>query len=186
MDFIIIFGPPAVGKMTVGVELAKISGLKLFHNHMTIDLVLNFFDWESPQFKLSNEIRQRIFEEVATSDLDGLIFTFVWALNDDRDKTYIDNICSIFRAQGANIHFVELYSDVSTRLQRNVTEFRLQQKPTKKDTEHSTKNILKWEDKYKMNSENDFFYPESHLRIDNTNLSATEAAYKIAKHFKLH
>ena len=41
--FIQIIGPQAVGKMTVGQELAKITGLKLFHNHMTIDLVSNFF-----------------------------------------------------------------------------------------------------------------------------------------------
>ena len=44
MKFVVIFGPPAVGKMTVGQELAKLTGLKLFHNHMTIELVLNFFD----------------------------------------------------------------------------------------------------------------------------------------------
>ena len=40
---VIIMGPPAVGKMTVGQELAKITGLKLFHNHITIDLVSEFF-----------------------------------------------------------------------------------------------------------------------------------------------
>ena len=43
MKLVLIFGPQAVGKMTVGQELAKITGLKLFHNHMTIDLVSNFF-----------------------------------------------------------------------------------------------------------------------------------------------
>ena len=42
MKFILIFGPQAVGKMTVGQELAKITNLKLFHNHMTIDLVGHF------------------------------------------------------------------------------------------------------------------------------------------------
>ena len=36
MKFILIFGPQAVGKMTVGQELQKITGLKLFHNHMTL------------------------------------------------------------------------------------------------------------------------------------------------------
>jgi len=35
---IILFGPPAVGKMTVGKELADLTGLKLFHNHMTYKL----------------------------------------------------------------------------------------------------------------------------------------------------
>ena len=38
MKFIIITGPQAVGKMTVGQELTKITGLKLLHNHMTIIL----------------------------------------------------------------------------------------------------------------------------------------------------
>lgn len=37
--FVLIFGPQAVGKMTVGQELAKMTDLKLFHNHMTIDLL---------------------------------------------------------------------------------------------------------------------------------------------------
>ncbi|SCC34198.1 Uncharacterized protein BW664_02852 [Bacillus mycoides] len=43
MKFILIFGPQAVGKMTVGQELAKITDLKLFHNHMKIDLVKYIF-----------------------------------------------------------------------------------------------------------------------------------------------
>ena len=43
MKLVIIFGPHAVGKMTVGQELSKITGLKLFHNHMTIDIVSDLF-----------------------------------------------------------------------------------------------------------------------------------------------
>ncbi len=33
MKFILLFGPQAVGKMTIGQELAKITDLKLLHNH---------------------------------------------------------------------------------------------------------------------------------------------------------
>jgi len=40
---VIIMGAQAAGKMTVGQELAKITDLKLFHNHMTFDLVSEFF-----------------------------------------------------------------------------------------------------------------------------------------------
>ena len=47
MKLVIIFGPQAVGKMTAGQELEKITGLKLFHNHMTNDLVSCFFDYGS-------------------------------------------------------------------------------------------------------------------------------------------
>src|SRR4026208_1379641 len=98
MKFVIIFGPPAVGKMTVGYELAKLTGFRLFHNHMTIELVLNFFDFGQPQFhRLVGEFRRRIFEEVATSDLPGLIFTYVWALDQPSDKAEMDASCGLFR-----------------------------------------------------------------------------------------
>jgi len=103
--------------MTVGTELAKLTGLKLFHNHMTIELVLNFFDWQSPQFKLSNEFRHRIFEEVASSDLDGMIFTYVWALDVESDKHYIDKIVALFTKESAEVYFVELKANLETRLE---------------------------------------------------------------------
>ena len=183
MKFVIIFGPPAVGKMTVGFELAKLTGLKLFHNHLTIDLVLNFFDFGDPQFhSLVAEFRRRIFEEAAASDLPGLIFTFVWAIDLESEKTYVEQICDIFRAKGADVYFVELEADLSERLKRNESEFRLSQKPPKRDVEKSKENLLAQE-KYKLNTDGDFFYAENYLKINNTNLSAEEAAQIIAKKF---
>ncbi len=75
MKLVVIFGPPAVGKMAVGRELAKLTGFKLFHNHMTIELVIEFFDYGTPKFNILNqEFRRRIFEEVASSDLPGYDF----------------------------------------------------------------------------------------------------------------
>ena len=171
MDFVIIFGPPAVGKMTVGAELQNLTGLKLFHNHMTIDLVLPLFEWGSPQFKLVSEFRQRIFEEAATSDLPGLIFTCVWAFDQPSEKEYIDKCCAPFREQNANIYFVELEADLEVRLHRNKTEFRLQEKPSKRDIAESEARLLRNEKNY--------------LRINNTKLSAVEAAQMIADRFSL-
>ena len=76
MKFILIFGPQAVGKMTVGHELAKITDSKVFHNHMTIDLVSPFFDYSTKEAKrLVSLFRNEIFEEVSKSDLYGMIFT---------------------------------------------------------------------------------------------------------------
>ena len=59
-------------------------GAILLGNHMTIDLVSNFFGYgsESGQ-RLVKLFRKEIFEEVAKSDLPGLIFTFVWAFNEE-------------------------------------------------------------------------------------------------------
>ena len=39
MKLVILYGPPGVGKLTVGRELAARTGFKLFHNHLTVDLV---------------------------------------------------------------------------------------------------------------------------------------------------
>jgi len=185
VKFVILFGPPAVGKMTVGNELSMLTGLKLFHNHMTIDLVLNFFDWGSPQFSLSSEFRNRIFEEVASSELYGLVFTYVWALDREEDKRYIDKICDIFSAASADIYFVELEADLNTRLQRNVSEFRLKNKPSKRNIAQSNQNLLDSQDKYKLNSTGDFFYQDNYLRIDNSTKEAVDVASEIAKKFNL-
>ena len=186
MKFIVIFGPPAVGKMSVGHELAKLTGLKLFHNHMTIDLVLNFFDFGHPRFhKLVAEFRRQVFEEVAASELPGLIFTFVWALDLESDRAFIERSCDIFREKGAGIYFVELEAELSERLKRNESEFRLSQKPPKRDIEKSRERLLKDGENYRLNSNGDFFYKENYLKIENTNLSAYEAAQRIAETFEL-
>jgi hypothetical protein len=184
MNFIVIFGPPAVGKMTVGAELAQRTGFKLFHNHMTIELVLNFFPFGHPQFgELVAEFRQRIFEEVAASDLPGLIFTYVWALNDPVDKANIDAYTALFRQQGGGIYYVELEAEQSERLTRNSTEFRLAHKPSKRDIARSEHNLLAADQRYTLNSTNDFFYHENYLKINNTAMSAAAAAELIVARF---
>lgn len=184
MHFVVIFGPPAVGKMTVGYELAQLTGFKLFHNHMTIDLVLNFFPYGHPQFgKLVGEFRRRIVEEVAASDLPGLIFTYVWALDDPGDKAEVDNYCAIFRQHGSQVYFVELEATFDERLKRNRTPFRLKHKPSKRKIMLSEQNLLDAEDRYKLNSTNDFFYQENYLKIDNSWLSASETAKSIVDAF---
>ena len=184
MHFVVIFGPPAVGKMTVGSELAQLTGFKLFHNHMTIDLVLNFFPFGHPQFgTLVGALRRRILEEVAASDLLGLIFTYVWALNDPADKACIDDYATIFRDRGGNVYFVELEAEQAERLTRNSTAFRLTHKPSKRDIVRSQHNLLDADERYKLNSSDAFFYQENYLKINNTSLSAAETAKKIVNTF---
>ena len=43
MKLIFIYGPPAVGKLTVAKKLAQLTGYTVFHLHQTIDLVTQFF-----------------------------------------------------------------------------------------------------------------------------------------------
>ena len=43
--------------MTVGQELAKETGLKLFHNHMTIDLLEPLFGFSPEMWRLTHLFR---------------------------------------------------------------------------------------------------------------------------------
>ena len=64
VTLVIIFGPPAVGKMAVGLELERLTGFRLFHNHMTVDPIIRLFPFESaPYRRLVMELRRRIFED---------------------------------------------------------------------------------------------------------------------------
>ncbi|MDF2629553.1 MAG: hypothetical protein K0R39_3384, partial [Symbiobacteriaceae bacterium] len=170
MHFVIIFGPPAVGKMTVGLELQKLTGMPLFHNHMTIEPLLRIFPYGSPPFaRLNEEFRTRIFEEAAASDLPGLIFTYVWAFDVAEDKEFLDKVTAIFTAQGAEVCYVELSSPLGERLRRNETELRLSEKPSKRNLDWSRRNVERTDQRYRMNSNGDFPYPDRHLFIDNSN-----------------
>ncbi len=186
MEFVLIFGPPAVGKMTVGAALARLTGFKLFHNHMTIDLVMHFFPYGEPTAtSLIDEFRRRIFEEVAASDLPGLIFTYVWALDDPGDKACVDSYCAIFRQRGARVHFVELEATQAERLIRNQSDYRLAHKPSKRNLASSEAHLLEIDTRYQLNSRHDFFYPAQHLKIHNTQIDPAAAAAQIVARFGL-
>jgi len=122
--------------MTVGQELEKITGIKLFHNHMTIELVIHFFDYSTDVGKrLVKLFRQEIFEAVADSDQKGLIFTFVRAFDMQDDWDEVAERCHIFESKGGEIFFVELESSLPERIKRNEHPHRLEHKPSKRDVE---------------------------------------------------
>ena len=186
MKFILITGPQAVGKMTVGQELAKITKLKLFHNHMTIELVLNFFDYGTPSFKrLSGLFRKEIFEEVSNSELEGLIFTYVWYFDDKNDWDYIENLTKIFREKGAEIYYVELESDIEVRIQRNKTEHRLNHKPSKRGEYGSNDKLRESLIEHRPNSLEGEIKEKNYLRINNANLEPIIVAQMIKDKFFL-
>lgn len=186
MKFILIFGPQAVGKMTVGDALSKKTGFKLFHNHMTIEPLLKLFPFESPQFQtLNNEFRIRIFEEVANSDLIGLIFTFVWNLNDPKDCNLIQAIKSHYESKGHRVCFVELFAPLEERLMRNETEFRLSEKPSKRDVIASKNRILDSNETARMTSNESDVFEGDYIKIDNTDLLPDDVAKMIEEKFDL-
>ena len=94
MKLLFLIGNGAVGKMTVGQELMKITDLRLFHNHMTIEPVIEIFGHFHPP--AIERVREVIFEEFAKSDNYGMIFTYMWAFDQQSDWDYVEHVKSIF------------------------------------------------------------------------------------------
>ena len=187
MKLVIILGPHAVGKMSVGQELASITGLKLLHNHMTIELVRNFFSVHgSDEGKRLNALfRQEIFEAVANSNLPGLIFTYMFDFDDPSQYEYIGSIIRLFESHNAEICVVELSADFDVRIERNKTENRLQNKPSKRNIQESEKLFRDLEAKYRLNSNDDEAPFNNYFRINNTDILPTEVAKIIKDRFTL-
>lgn len=183
MKLLFLFGNCAVGKMTVGQELAKITDLKLFHNHMTIEPVIEVFgDYNA---KVVTRLREVVFEEFAASDQYGMIFTFMWAFDQQEDWDYIAHVRSIFEPYGTEFYYVELVAPQEIRLQRNSTANRLQNKPSKRDIAASNARLLTDDKKYRCESLEGEIPFANYLRIDNSELTPEVVARMIRQHFDL-
>jgi len=192
MHLVVIFGPPAVGKMTVGHELTKLTGYKLFHNHMTVEPVLDIFAFGSPPYgRLVNAFRRMLMEEAVDSGLPGLVFTFVWGLELDSDHELVSSYVDLVESRGGRVSFVELYADQAERITRNTTEFRLDRKRSKRDVEFSHGNLLQLDQEFVMNTGGvptigeKVWAGRDYLRVDNTDLSAADVAARIGEAFDL-
>jgi hypothetical protein len=107
MKLIFLYGLPATGKLTVAVELAAMTGYKLFHNHLVVDLLLSVFDFGSPPFvELREDIWLSVFEQACRTRLPGLIFTF--APEGTVRPGFIDEVKSTIAGLGGEVDFVEL------------------------------------------------------------------------------
>ena len=192
MKLVFLIGSGAVGKMTVGQELAKITELRLFHNHMAIEPVIEIFgyyDWETIALggfnsQVIDELREVIFREFARSDLLGMIFTYMWAFDHPGDWEYIEHVKDIFRPCGAEFYCAELIAPQEIRLERNATENRIRNKPSKADVALSSERLKK-EDGCRLVSREGEVPFEHYLRIDNSSLPAAEAARLIKESFRL-
>lgn len=83
-----IYGLPAVGKLTVAEEVARLSGYLLFHNHLTVNALRSVFDFGSEPFsEVLHRLRLDVFETAIRSGI-NLIFTnnSAWSGPDPRAR----------------------------------------------------------------------------------------------------
>ena len=183
MKLLILVGSGAVGKMTVGQSIMRKTALRLFHNHMMIEPVIEIFG--EYNHSVVAKLRRTIFEEFLKTEREGLIFTYMWAFDQQADWDYVEHVKQIFAPYGTEFYYVELVAPQEIRLQRNVSENRLRNKASKRDIEASNRRLINDDLKYRCESLPGEIPFENYLRIDNSLLSPQEAARRIQAHFEL-
>lgn len=189
MDLILIVGPQAVGKMTVGRELEKRVNAKLLFNHETIDLFARFLNYTKETFRLSELVRRELFqsfvENEETNATEGIIFTVVIAFENETDWGVLRKWTDTFTQANGTVYFIELEAELDERLQRNIGEDRLIAKPSKRNIDFSRNELVNSAEKHRLNSnpmEVEEKLPEvKYKKIDNTTLSAMDTAEQIVE-----
>lgn len=136
-------------------------------------------------WRLSTLFREEIFQSVTKTNLPGFIFTFVWDFSSHEDWETVDRMCAIFKQQQIPVYFVELQADVDIRLKRNVTENRLEHKPTKRNIAFSEADLLRTIETSRLQSREGEIKATNYVRLQTDDLSASETAEVIIQHFGL-
>lgn len=169
MKLYFLYGPPAVGKLTIAQELHDLTSIPIFHNHMTRDLVLGLYGKDIlDHYDLVETLRNDVLSYCAQHDTD-LIFTFVYGGSDD--DTVIGEYVRSVESHGGQIEFIELTAKKEDLLDRVQDESRTQHKKltNPKIMDEITQDMSKYS------------IPNvDALKIDTSQTSPTEAAKIIA------
>ena len=122
MKLIFLHGPPASGKLTIAEKLSERTGISLFHNHLSRDLVKDIYgDRLRDNYALVDRIRFDVLDYCSKNQTD-LIFTYVYEGSDDDDNVR-DFIKTIEDTKG-EVLFVELSANKEDLINRVDNESR--------------------------------------------------------------
>jgi hypothetical protein len=177
-----LFGPPAVGKMTVGQELSRRTGFRLFHHHQILDLLSPYFEFGTRSFDRLNAVyRTQFFAEAAESGVD-LITTGGWAFDLPAETDPIWNYVRPYVERMGRVYFVELLAPLDVRLERNRTENRR----LHKRTDWATDDYLRrWDGLYRQDSGGTIPFELPFLRLETSDLSIDATVERICAAFNL-
>ena len=174
MRLIFLWGLPGTGKLTVAKELSALTGWRLFHNHLTVDLLLSVVEFGSVPFvELRERIWLSVFEEAAA--LPAMIFTF----NPENSvrQSFIQKTVETIESRGGEVFFVEVVCDPAELERRMDTPERRNHKKLV-----STELFRKLQANGVFDSPK---MPKPHLTLNSTQTSPHENAQMIAGRFSL-
>ena len=176
MILVLLHGPPASGKYTIGRELAARTGFELYHNHLVVDEVLRHHAFGSPEFVADRDHAWRTHLGAAAGEAHRrLIFTF----NPENTvpQEFVDWLFREVPARGGRLHSVAL------RLSEAAIEARLdgeQRRGFRKLTDHALYRKLRDAGAFSRPR-----IPRTDLVLDGETLTAIQAAPRLERHFHL-
>ena len=174
MRLVVLYGPPGVGKLTVGGELATLTGFRLFHNHLTVNLATAIFPWQTPAWdRLVRTLREAVFAEAVQENVD-LILTRTPRTAGPREQDRLHALTEPIRAAGGSVMYVHLTCEPA-ELHR-----RVQQEGRRAFGKLTDPEMLS--QRYVPSATYPF---EPHLHVETTHLSAAGTAAQIAAHYAL-
>jgi hypothetical protein len=115
---IFLYGPPAVGKLTVAKAVAERRDFRVLHNHVTFDPVASVLPVGTPTFWAAlDRVRLELVTAAAADGID-LVYTFVFAPG---DEPHVDEVANAYEAVGGSVLFVQLLARPE-ELRRRVLE----------------------------------------------------------------
>jgi hypothetical protein len=174
MKLVFIYGAPGTGKLTVAREVSRLTGLKLFHNHLTVDLAASLFEHGSPEyFDYVRHLRLEAFERAAKADVD-LIFTFWYS---SISGPSVERYRNVIETTGGEILFVRLHCRPEILEQRVTSASRQNWKIS------SVQELRDAFAQYPTSFVDAI--PGTQLEIDNSDLEPEVVAEQIVTHFGL-
>ncbi len=176
MRLLFLYGPPAVGKLTVATALARLTGYRVFHNHLTIDLVESVLEWGTGTFwTLVNKYRLELIETAARERVPGLIFTFVYAK--PNDDGFVRRVVRRVKKHGGQVEFVQLRCNSAELFRRLKHPSRKRFRKMKQTA--TLRHLLR---RYELFSSVPYV---RNLVIDNTRFTPARVARMIMRHYDL-
>jgi chloramphenicol 3-O-phosphotransferase len=176
MKLIFLYGMPASGKLTVARELASVTGYKVFHNHLAVDLLLSVFEFGSRPFvELREEIWLSVFREACRNGLPGLIFTF--APEATVTPEFVANAQRVVADGGGEVEFVELVCPME--------ELKRRMDSASRRSHQKLTSVELFEQLHRDGSFDALAMPTPRLTIDTSVFAPGDAAREIALRLEL-
>ena len=176
MHVVFLYGPPGVGKFSVGSELARLTGFKLFHNHLTVNIVSAVFERDSEVWlNLLRRIRREVLVEAVHNDI-SLIMTGVYSGTSEHADAW-STMLEPVRTGAGSVVFVQLMCARDELFKRVQNEDR-----RALDKLLDPARLADMMERHDLTATAPF---EPHLRLDVTHLAPSHAAQQISHYYGL-